>query len=178
MTVQVAAEDWHFCQRRIIFLEALVLHLSRDGLDIQEWFQAGELAAMRLPGLPASRSAIAQRAERANWHKRRIGRYVVYHLSSLPARAFDEIVARLIDLPIEIEPPAAPIREPATNTAPPWVLPLMRLMRGSARGDLSQAWRALPDNLPAGTTLPSADEAALVLVELGLSEKIANWSEH
>lgn len=45
----------------------------------------------------------------------------------------------------------------------------MRLMKGEARGDLGRAWKALPAHLPRGTALPDVEEAATVLVTLGLA---------
>ncbi|MER9017356.1 DNA-binding protein [Mesorhizobium sp. M0898] len=186
LTVQVPASDWHYAQRRLTYLETMLLHVVRDLGEVQEWFDAGELAALRLPGLPASRAGVTGRAKAARWSRRRIGRHLVYHVTSLPAPAFDALIARILDLP-EPDPiegalrnlpalaglaPAAREIEPE-NTAPAWVLPLMRLMRGPAKGSLSLAWRSLPDHLPKGTILPSVTEAATVLVNLGLAEKIA-----
>jgi len=180
LTVQVDAKEWAYCQRRLTFLQSLVVALSRDGLDMQEWFSAAELAAMRLPGLPASAGALARKANLGNWPRQRIGRHVAYHVAGLPARAFDTLVMRKFGL--EGVEAAGLLRPPpdtgAPNTAPPWVLPLMRLMRGEAKGDLGKAWRALPEHMPPGASVPTADEAATVLVELGLSEKIASWREH
>lgn len=52
------------------------------------------------------------------------------------------------------------------NTAPPWVLPRMRLM--TSEGDWARAWRSLPDHQPEGVQLPDAAEAATILVRLKL----------
>lgn len=174
LSVSVPADDWAYMQRRVYFLESLVIHLSRDGLQIQEWFSAGDLADMRLPGLPASAAGVARRAVTGRWRRRKFGRHVSYHLSSLPARSFDALLARILDIDFAIIEEIA-ATEPAALTAPPWVLPLMRLMKGEARGDLGAAWRELPAHVPAGVTLPSPDDAALILVELGLSEKMGGW---
>ena len=100
-----------------------------------------------------------------------------YHVSSLPARAFDALIARILDLPAleTVEdtlfdlPPAPAPEMPPTNTAPAWVLPLMRLLRNEAQGDLAAAWQRLPDHLRAGTPLPDVNQAAKILVNLGLA---------
>lgn len=188
LTVQVPASEWHYAQRRLTYLETMLLHLIRDFRQPQEWYTAAQLAALRLAGLPVSPAGITGRAKAARWPRRRIGRHVLYHVTTLPARAFDDLIARILDLPVyDIEIPesavaasmlsqVAPIPGAAIdqkNTAPPWVLPLMRLMRGEAHGSLSLAWSALPNHLPAGTVLPSVTEAATVLVNLGLGERIA-----
>ncbi|WP_164885916.1 hypothetical protein [Paenirhodobacter populi] len=55
------------------------------------------------------------------------------------------------------------------NTAPAWVLPLMRIMRNETEGDLARAWRELPHHVPEGTALPTVHEAAQVLVRFGLA---------
>lgn len=187
LTVQVAADEWAYAQRRLTYLETLLLSVVRDRANIQEWYEAAELAALRLPGLPHDKATLTRKATMARWKVRRVGKHRLFHVTSLPSRAFDALIARILDLPeMEMEVPALPglppMPEPSAlsspNTAPPWVLPLMRLMRGEARGDLGRAWRDLPQHLPRGTILPAPDEAATILVELGLFEKIANWSEH
>ena len=179
LTVHVPADDWAYAQRRLIWLETLLLRVVRDRGRMQEWYDAGELAALRLPGLPPSRTGIAQKARREGWPRQSLPeRRVAFHVSALPARAFDALIARMLDLPplaadtAELfDLPAAPATEPALppNAAPVWVLPLMRILRGEAEGDLARAWRALPDRLPTGTALPDAEEAAKVLVALGLA---------
>lgn len=64
----------------------------------------------------------------------------------------------------------AVLREvPTDNVIPPWVLPLVRLMRGPAGGDLARAWAELPRVLPAGIAPPSVDDAAIMLLQLGLA---------
>lgn len=175
LTVQVPADEWAFAQRRLAYLETLVLRIVRDRAAFPEWYDAAELAGLRLPGLPASRSAIAQKAGREGWTRRPArGRRVLFHVSSLPARAFDALIARILDLPeLEAETddlfalPARPAPEAlAANTTPAGVLPLMRLIR--QEGDLAKAWRALPDHLPAHVPLPDVEDAAKMLVKLKL----------
>lgn len=181
LAVHVPADEWAYCQRRLAYLETLLLRLVRDRRNIQEWYDAGELAALRLPGLPATAQAIARRATTGRWQRRRAGkgRGSVYHVASLPSRAFDALIARILDLPEpeteigavpDLPPaPAGDISAPAADVAPPWVLPLVRLMKGEAQGSLGRAWHALPSHLPRGTALPTVKEAAQVLVNLGLA---------
>lgn len=181
LAVHVPADDWAYCQRRLAWLETLLLRLVRDHENIQEWYDAAELAALRLPGLPASAAAIARKAGAHDWQRRRAsrGRRWLYHVASLPPRAFDALIARILDLP---EPDAAigpvpglppaprdPVADAEADIAPPWVLPLVRLMKGEARGDLGAAWLRLPHHVPQGTLLPTARQAAEVLVRLGLA---------
>lgn len=55
------------------------------------------------------------------------------------------------------------------TTTPPWVLPLMRLVKGTGNGDLGTVWRELPRHIPPGIALPSVEEVAAVLVSLGMA---------
>ena len=188
LTIHIPAEDWHYCQRRLTYLETLLLHVVRVQDNIQEWYLASDLAALRLPGLPTDQAAVTRRAKVAGWKFRRFGRFRLYHVTSLPPRAFDALIARILDLPEMDAPPAAvpaiptrpaePPKPALESQAPEWVLPLMRLMRSTAMGDLGRAWRDLPAHLPRGAVLPTPDDAATVLLELGLFEKVVNWKEH
>lgn len=171
LTVHVDADEWAYMKRRTVYLEALLLSIVRDRADIREWISAEELAAMRLPGLPLSASSITRKATAGRWLRRRDrnakGRYL-YHLVYLPARAFDALLSRLLDVgDIEADTLAPAVF--ADNAAPPWVLPLMRLMK-SGHGDLASAWRDLPAALPEGVALPTPEEAATILVRFGLAE--------
>ncbi|MET3611780.1 hypothetical protein ABID16_000085 [Rhizobium aquaticum] len=182
LTVHVPASEWAFNQRRLAYLETLLLRIVRERHKIQEWYDAGELAALRLPGLPPSRAGITRKATLGNWRraiaKSGTGRRYTYHVASLPARTFDAIIARILDLPAMVaetdrlfdlpSPPSPPASVPE-NTAPVWVLPLMRLMKGEAQGNLGRAWQALPDHLPRGMALPTVKEAAEILINLGLA---------
>ncbi len=178
LTVTVEIEEWSYIKRRLGYLEALLLRILREESAIQEWFSAAELEAMRLPGLPPSLRGIARKATAENWPSIWRNRKYHYHVSALPARAYDALIARLIDLPpldhdlegvFSLPSPPSPKPLPE-NAAPPWVLPLMRLMKGEAEGHLGRAWQSLPDHLPEGTFLPDADEAAKILVRLGLAK--------
>ena len=180
LTVQVPADEWAYNKRRVVYLESLLLRVVREKCGIQEWFSADDLTHLRLPGLPPTRAGIARHAKAAGWRRQLTrdggGERYVYHVTSLPNRAFDALLAMIIglgDLEAEIEMlpdfPTPPRAEPMpANTAPVWVLPLMRLIKGSAEGDLGRAWSQLPKCLPPGTAVPTVEEAATVLVNLGL----------
>lgn len=176
LTVQVSAADWAYNKRRTVYLEAMLIRLLRDEDQLEEWLSAEDLASLRLPGLAISAASISRKASAKRWLRRRSngarGHRYLYHVSSLPARAFDALIARLLDLPnIESDPLAPPVPQPepaaVSLMAPPWVLPLMRLMK--AGDDLATAWRDLPAALPPGVELPTVEEAATVLVRFGLA---------
>lgn len=99
LTVTVEIEEWSYIKRRLGYLEALLLRILREESAIQEWFSAAELEAMRLPGLPPSLRGIARKATAENWPSIWRNRKYHYHVSALPARAYDALIARLIDLP-------------------------------------------------------------------------------
>ena len=42
LTVQVPAEEWAYCSRRLAYLEALLLRVVRDRTAFQEWYEPGE----------------------------------------------------------------------------------------------------------------------------------------
>lgn len=181
LTVSVSAEEWSYCQRRVKYLETLLLRIMRNTDNIREWFTATELAAKALPGLPVTPEAISRKASKEGWQRRkvRIGSTWthMYHVSSLSARTFDALISCILDLPpidaaLPVVPdiPDAPPRRstPPANTAPPWVLPLVRIMRKETDGDITEAWELLPERLPPDVALPSVEEAAHVLVCLGL----------
>lgn len=177
LTVAVPADEWAFVQRRVRWLTALLLRVVRDRAELKEWYGAADLEALRLPGLPASRQGIARKAAQEGWRRERSGTALVYHVSSLPHRAFDALMLRFLDLPmIEADtsglfdlPPLPPLPDLPGNTAPQWVLPLMRLLKGEAGGDLGRAWKALPAHLPEGTALPDVKRAAEILIRFGLA---------
>lgn len=185
LTVVVDADEWAYSQRRLTYLHCMLLRVIRDEVGMVEWYSAEELASLRLPGLPDNRAAITRKARAAKWTSQvrpdRGERYFRYHVASLPGRAFDTLISRILDMP-EVEEDVLPMPDirpgpeaadaaplPPENTAPAWVLPLMRLMKGEAKGDLGKAWTQLPDTLPAGTLLPTVHEAAAVLISLGLA---------
>lgn len=175
-------------RRRIAFLEAAVLQIVRDEQRLREWFTAAELAALRLPGLPGTASGIAKQARRERWEHQitrgRGGERVVFHFSALPRIAFAAFIDLVVrgeagdDMPpapagVEAFPavarPAAPAigRPMERAAAPPWVLPLMRLMKGGT-ASLEDALKALPAAAPKGIRCPSYEEALDVLRGLGV----------
>ena len=176
LVVTVPADDWALVNRRVAYLEALLLRVVRQESAFREWYEAAELEALRLPGLPPTRQAIARKANAEGWARvRRRGRFF-YHVTALPGRSFDALLFRIIDLPpldadterlFYLPYPAMPDALPE-NAAPPWILPLMRLMKGEAQGNLGKAWQALPAHLPEGAALPPIEEAAKVLVRFQL----------
>ena len=178
LTVSVDADDWAYEHRRSAYLEAVVIQILRDKDRVIEWFSAAELAIIRLPGLPATKGAITRVARSQGWLTRSVkGRGVVenqYHFSSLPARAFDALLAWIVNMP-EAPPPgnvehrysAMKKTGPAT-TAPAWVLPLMRIIHNGEAEGFEEALDELPDHLPSGVNCPSHDEAMTVLRRLGM----------
>jgi hypothetical protein len=45
----------------------------------------------------------------------------------------------------------------------------MRILKGSAKGDMALAWASLPENIPEGIQIPTREEAANVLIRFGLA---------
>lgn len=175
--------------RRVAFLEAAIVQVLRDKDRLREWFSAGELASLRLPGLPGTASGIAKLAARQRWDRSitqgKGGERVLYHFSSLPQRAFTIFIDIVVRSEMEAEPPpsapagtgAVPFLPEAPASArtgrapiaatPAWVLPLMRIMR-SRSASLHDALRDLPAAAPRGTRSPSYAEALEVLRGLGV----------
>lgn len=174
-------------RRRIAFLEAALVQLLRDDGGLKEWFSAAELAALRLPGLPASRGGIARVARDQRWETRqergRGGDHKLYHFAALPRRAFAAFIDRVLrgGDPADAEAPAAmapvagdfpalaapaPVPAPAVNATPAWVLPLLRLLR-TGGGPLEHALAELPRYLTPGVPCPTLDDARAVLAQIG-----------
>lgn len=181
LSVHVPADEWAYNQRRITYLESLLISVLRDKSKIKEWYDAKELAALTLPSLPMTEQGISRKASNQNWLKKKNGKRFQYHYATLPARAFDALVGKLLKMPCsensthdkhKLATPDTPQPKQKSslpnNAAPPWVLPLMRLLKGNAQGNLTKAWADLPAHLPTGTTLPDVDEAASTLIRLGL----------
>ena len=182
LMVHVAADEWAYAKRRAEYLEAVLVQVLQDRERIREWYGAAELLAFGLPGLPKTKAGVTRLANAGGWLRREVacqgGTRFEYHYSSLPARAFDALIARILNVPApgpeantppvpEIEPAAVPDAKP-DNTAPPWVLPFMRLLKGGANGNITAAWLELPRHLPAGVQLPTREEAAETIARLGL----------
>lgn len=178
LTVTLPAIEVAQLRRRVRFLEAVLVQQLRDERRIKEWFAAAELVRLRLPGLPTASASVTRLARSQRWMMREVpcrgGKRLVYHFSSLPDRAFQA----LIDLVVRNPPPpdadgqasALPVPPPIASerTAPAWLLPLMRIIRGGA-SSISDALKSLPRHLPAGVSCPSEVEARKVLHQLGLT---------
>lgn len=185
LTVQVPAEEWDFNRRRLRYLQAVLYQLLRDEGRLREWFTARELVDLNLPGLPNTRQGVAVMARRARWRQRdtvRDGRQAIeYHACSLPGRAFDGLLDRIIraasdcveELDLEMEPapsiPAPPAQriEPIPGMVDTWVLPLMRLIRAKPELPLADALAELPLHLPADADTPKPEEAWAMLEAIG-----------
>ncbi|MCW9034564.1 MAG: DNA-binding protein [Rhodospirillales bacterium] len=181
LMVHVPADEWAFVNRRLRYLEAVLIQVLQDRDRIQEWYDAAEIAALMLPGLPATKSGITRLANKAGWRRMAVpgrgGSRYQYHFASFPARAFDALIERILNIPtskVNTTPVPEFYDQPeeqttdSGNTAPPWLLPFMRLVKNDPHGDLSEAYKALPDQLPKGMDCPTLEEAAEVLVRFGI----------
>lgn len=188
LNITVSAAEWARVNRRILYLEATLVQIMRENQSLKEWFTAAELTGLGLPGLPQHKNAVTRLARSERWTTRSTpcqgGERHEYHFSSLPRRAFDALIERVLKgpSPAEVTPPkapelpelpelaaAAPAPIPAPeNAAPPWVLPLMRAIRSEAPMTVQEALDALPRYLPAGVRCPTPEEAAEVLRGLGM----------
>lgn len=183
LTVTIPAVEMAFLRRRLMYLEAVLVQLLRQERRVKEWFTVAELADLRLPGLPKTRDALTKRARAEGWRMRMVSHQRAerhaYHISSLPRRAFEALIDRVLQAtasdstedqaPAFAPPPPALERPTAPNAAPPWVLPLMRIIRrqGTAQ-PINRALEQLPRHLPDGVACPSFDEAIQVLRTLGV----------
>lgn len=185
LDVTVPAAEWGMLKRRAAFLEAALIQVLRDGEAIKEWFSVADLAALRLPGIPTARNAITRAARDQGWMAREVpgpgGAKLVYHFSSLPRRAFEELIDRVVRHPppgsehvapahqvAAARPKAAPAASPADGAEPPWLLPLVRIIRRGG-ADVETALDELPEVLPAGIPCPTREEALAALSRLGLA---------
>lgn len=182
LTVTVPAVEMAFLRRRLMYLEAVLVQLLRQEGRVKEWFTVAELADLRLPGLPKAKNALTRLARDGGWRVRKVpfqgGERHAYHFSSLPRRAFEALIDRVVQAvasdqvddqmaPAFAPPPPAQVRPTASNAAPPWVLPLMRIMRlQGASQSVSRALAQLPRHLPGGVSCPTFDEAMQVLRSL------------
>lgn len=185
LAAAISAAELARLRRRLVFLEAALVQVLRDERRVREWFSAGDLAALRLPGLPSSASAIARMAKRERWETRittgRGGERQMYHHSALPRAAFAELLTRVMRAhagPDGLPDPPAPAA-PAPALAPPpaqrhapgaptpqWVLPLLRLLK-AGEPTLEDAVRKLPSVMAPHVAPPSVAEARAVLAALG-----------
>lgn len=181
-TVSVGAEELAYLRRRAHFLEAVIVQVLRDKGRVREWFSAAELAGVRLPGLPATKAGITRLARAGAWRVREVhgrgGIRFEYHVTSLPPRAFDQLIALIVEAVPEPEPerielrlPAAPRPVPAddTTTAPPWTLPLLRLVKSGAVASVASAVARLEATLPPSLDAPTAHQVEEALARMGIS---------
>lgn len=184
LSVTVPASEWAQLRRRVTYLEAVLTQVLHGQRRIKEWFSAAELTALRLPGLPATKAALTRLARSAGWTVRTVagrgGQHFEYHFYSLPHRAFDALIARVVSPQIDaatvaaaetvpaIPAPPAPPPRPPDNATPAWVLPLMRVIRREAPATVREALDVLPRYLPKGVQCPTADEATAVLRRMGM----------
>lgn len=193
LTAAISAADLAKLHRRVAFLEAAVVQMLRAETSLKEWFSAREIADLRLPGLPSSPWGIARVAR--GWEFRIVrgqgGEHRQYHFASLPRRAFEAFIARVVrgggdPTAATAEPDAAsPTLEPAaafpalapapeaaapapSNAMPVWLLPLVRLLRGGG-GPLERALADLPRHMAPGALQPSPADAQAILARLGVS---------
>ncbi|SEH35451.1 hypothetical protein [Magnetospirillum fulvum] len=176
LTVSLPAAELGALRRRVTYLEATLVQVLRGQRGIKEWFTAAELAELRLPGLSLGKGAITRQARQQGWTTRPGGRNE-YHFSTLPRRTFEALIDRVI-APATPEdpgnqvpafaPPPLPPEAPETDTAPPWLLPLMRVIRSEAPATVNEAMELLPRYLPKGVSCPTLEEATVALRRLGM----------
>ncbi|MEO5338633.1 MAG: hypothetical protein H7841_17370, partial [Magnetospirillum sp. WYHS-4] len=68
--VHVDADEWAYLKRRALYLEAVLVQVLADRDRVQEWYEAAELAAMGLPGLPRTKAGLTRLAGAAGWKRR------------------------------------------------------------------------------------------------------------
>lgn len=183
-TVTISAAEWSETQRRLRFVEAALIQTLRGQRLLKEWFGAAELAAYGLPGLPGTKQGLLRRAHAENWRNRAMygsgGARYEFHFSSLPRRAFEELLERIVatapdggelrhvgQVPAIPDRPMAVALPSALNATPQWLLPLLRVVKGRDTEDVEEVRRQLAVRLPAGVPAPSADEIRDALRQFG-----------
>ena len=179
LTVTVKADEWARINKRVRYLEAALIQAYRNQRQLKEWFSANELMAMALATLPATRQGLLRKAQAEEWLAREMygrgGARFEFHFSSLPRKAFDDLIRRIIAAPPDEgagEQPALPVahasgaRALPKNAAPPWVLPLMRLLRTDAHMAPEEACRLLTASLPPSVPPPTEEEVSAALHRL------------
>jgi len=177
LTVTLPAAELGALRRRVSYLEATLVQVLRGRRGIKEWFSAAELEGLRLPGLPLGKGAITRQARAAGWATRP-GNRNEYHFSTLPRRAFESLIDRVIapqavtsggnQVPAFAPPPPLPAPVADDEAAPPWLLPLMRVVRTEAPATVNEAMDLLPRYLPKGVCIPTLEEATAALRRLGM----------
>lgn len=175
LTVTLPIAELAHIQRRNHFLEAALVQVLRDGNRLKEWFSIAELLGLRLPGLPTTKSGLSRLIRREKWTAKTAhgpnGDTLYIHFSALPHRAFSCLLDRVLKTITRFNPDQwnEATQTPTENTsatpsttnplAPQWALPLVRLLKGSAHGNLTVALQSLPQSLPSGVDCPTLDEA-------------------
>ncbi len=182
LTVTIGADEWARAQRRIRYLEAALVQAYRAQRQLKEWFSAAELVALGLPDMPATRQAVVRRAHAENWLCRicsgRGGERYEFHFSNLPRKAFEEMIRRIIEpavgeaettaagpipaAPFVPSPEAVPVDDACVDPtmAPPWELPLMRMIRGNPGLHVDTLMTMLDVALPQDAPHPTREEVA------------------
>lgn len=185
LSVTIPAADLAALQRRVVYLEAVLVQLLRDGQRIKEWFSVADLVELRLPGMPTAKNAITRAGRDGRWRVRKVktqgGERHEYHFSAFPRRSFEALIDRVLsavpegsamDLdaiaaPTLAPPPPLPPK-PDSEASPPWLLPLLRIIKRKGVLSIDQAMADLPASLPNGVACPSVEEALKALRNLGM----------
>ena len=177
----VSAAQLACMQRRIRYLEAALAQVMGGRDTLREWFPAAELARYALPGLPVTASGLTRHARAHDWEYRIVpgarGERVEYHFTSLPQRAFDDMLARVLATAEQVHEMAGMVpsipkpEQPARATrksapTPQWLLPLMRILRREPM-PIGRAVRMLPPDRATGQR-PDIQEVVAQLREIGL----------
>lgn len=171
LTVTVPAEEWARLNMRVRYLEAAVVQAYRYERQLREWFSVSDLLGLELPTLPTSRQGLLRKAHMERWLSRTVdghgGSRFEFHFSALPRHAFAELLRRIITPPDDAPPVLRPERSafPA-NAEPPWVLPLMRLLRQDAGMNSYDACRHLSASLPPTVAPPTREEVETAIQRL------------
>lgn len=183
LTVNVPVKEYAYVTRRARYLEAVALQVLGDRRRLREWFSAADLAALRLPGLPTTPQALGRLARSERWSWRDAagqGRNVrEYHCTALPARAFEALIDRIRPVAAtegraaraasaQLTPPVSAPKPKIKEAAPPWLLPLLRVIRRQEKLSVAGAVAALPACLPPGVACPTYEEAEAALRSIGM----------
>lgn len=183
LTVNVPVKEYAYVTRRARYLEAVALQVLGDPRRLREWFSAADLAALRLPGLPTTPQALGRLARSERWSWRDAagqGRAMrEYHCTALPARAFEALIDRIRPVAVteeravpalsaQLAPPASAPPPKIKEAPPPWLLPLLRVIRRQEKLSVAGAVAALPACLPPGVACPTYEEAEAALRSMGM----------
>ncbi|MBF0383100.1 MAG: hypothetical protein HQL69_18925 [Magnetococcales bacterium] len=184
LMVSVPLEGWESINRRVRYLEALLAQVLNNNEGIKEWYSSTELASLKLIGLPEKRAGITRMAGKKNWTRRVVkGRgtpFFEYHYTSLPEKAFNELIEWIYSNPakevktkhsiIPVVPPL--IEEPqeikVDYSTRQWMLPLMRVIKGGNVKTLGDVVKKLPEYLDNEIEQPTGHEIEEALREIGV----------